>query len=297
MSNKFIKHTPISPEVQTLAAEHGNDPEAILEILTALQDRHGGLSREVITDAARAVGIPPHKAYGIATFYSMLSLEERQHVLRVCDGPVCWMHGAEETRRALERAAGPEWRVERTSCLGLCDHAPAVLVDEAQAGPVTPENAAEVLKGWRGEIREYTQPRPGEVRVMLAATGKIDPDSLESALEHGAYEGLKAALQKKPEEVIAEVEASGLQGRGGAGFPVGRKWKFVAAETRTPKYIICNADESEPLLFKDRVLMESNPHQVLEGMAIGAYATGASEGYIYIRGEYESQARRLERAI
>jgi NADH-quinone oxidoreductase subunit F len=104
-------------------------------------------------------------------------------------------------------------------------------------------------------------------------------------------------LNKSSEEVIGEMEASGLQGRGGAGFSVGRKWKFVAAETRTPKYLICNADESEPLIFKDRVLMDINPHGLIAGMLVGAYASGASEGYIYIRGEYEHQAQRLEKAI
>jgi len=93
------------------------------------------------------------------------------------------------------------------------------------------------------------------------------------------------------------MEASGLQGRGGAGFLVGRKWKFVAVEKRSPKYLICNADESEPLIFKDRVLMDSNPHGLIAGMLVGAYACGASEGYIYIRGEYEQQARRLEKAV
>ncbi|MEW6242513.1 MAG: NADH-ubiquinone oxidoreductase-F iron-sulfur binding region domain-containing protein, partial [Chloroflexota bacterium] len=114
---------------------------------------------------------------------------------------------------------------------------------------------------------------------------------------HGVYDGINSALQKSPEEVIAIVEASGLQGRGGAGFPVGRKWKFVAAEKRTPRYIVCNADESEPLIFKDRVLIETNPHQLLEGLLIAGYACGASEAWIYVRGEYESQARRLENAI
>lgn len=132
---------------------------------------------------------------------------------------------------------------------------------------------------------------------MLANAGEIDPDSIDSALEFGAYEGLKSALQKSPEEVLDIVEASGLQGRGGAGFPVGRKWKFVAGAQAKPRYMICNADESEPLIFKDRVLIDTNPHKVLEGMAIGGYACGASEAWIYIRGEYQSQARRLERAV
>ena len=100
-----------------------------------------------------------------------------------------------------------------------------------------------------------------------------------------------------PLEVLSEVETSGLTGRGGAGFPVGRKWRFVAQATSTPKFIICNADESEPLIFKDRVLIDTNPHQILEGMAIAGYACGAQEAYIYIRGEYERQAHRLENAI
>ena len=132
---------------------------------------------------------------------------------------------------------------------------------------------------------------------MTALIGKIDPDSIDDALANGVYDGLKKALRSDPEAVLSEVEASGLQGRGGAGFPVGRKWRFVASEKRTPRYIVCNADESEPLIFKDRVLMETNPHQLLEGLLIAGYACGASEAWIYIRGEYEYQARRLERAV
>ena len=132
---------------------------------------------------------------------------------------------------------------------------------------------------------------------MMANADKIDPDSIDSALEYGAYTGLKSTLQMKPEGVLDLVENSGLQGRGGAGFPVGKKWKFVAGAKGSPKYMICNADESEPLIFKDRVLIDTNPHQVLEGITIGGYACGASEAWIYIRGEYECQAQRLERAI
>jgi NADH:ubiquinone oxidoreductase subunit F (NADH-binding) len=238
----------------------------------------------------------------MATFYSMLSFEERKKVLRVCDGPACWLKRATKGHTPLDledwsSAFGRSWSVERSSCLGLCDRAPAVLVDDQQAGPVTPQDAKQVAKGYRGTPTEYTKPRAGEVRAMLANAGSIDPDSIESALAAGAYEGLKAALGMTPQEVLEAVEASGLQGRGGAGFPVGRKWRFVADAKGTPKYMICNADESEPLIFKDRVLIDSDPHQLLEGIAIGGYACGASEAWIYIRGEYEYQAQRLERAI
>ena len=191
----------------------------------------------------------------------------------------------------------PDWTVKRTSCLGLCDRAPAVLVNEQQAGPIQPEQAAGLSSGQYGKPTDYTQPRPGEMRVMLAKAGLVDPDSIESALEHGAYQGLKLALQRSPDLIMTQVEAAGLAGRGGAGFPVGRKWRFVAQAPRKQKVIVCNADESEPLIFKDRVLMDTNPQQILEGMAIAGYACGAEEAFIYIRGEYEGQARRLEEAI
>jgi NADP-reducing hydrogenase subunit HndC len=104
-------------------------------------------------------------------------------------------------------------------------------------------------------------------------------------------------IEQSPEDILATIEAAGVRGRGGAGFPVGQKWRYVALQQRTPKYVVCNADESEPLVFKDRVLLETNPHQILEGMAIAAYAVGAHEGVIYIRGEYAAQAAILEQAI
>ncbi len=299
MPNPKSQKKPISPEVLELADSYGRDPKAVLEMLRELDSRHGGLTAEAITDTAHALDLPANQAYGVASFYSMLALEPRKNVVRVCDGPVCWLKRASETRHAFDITLKdyPDWTVERTSCLGLCDRAPAVLVNQEQAGPVMPGDVDRANQGWRGTPTDYSQPRAGELRVMMANAGKIDPDSIDSALEHGAYQGLQRAITLSPEEVLAEVENSGLTGRGGAGFPVGRKWRFVAQAAKTPKYILCNADESEPLIFKDRFLLDTNPHQLLEGMAIAGYACGASAGYIYIRGEYSSQAERLERAI
>jgi NADH-quinone oxidoreductase subunit F len=300
MPKRNIDYKPIAPEIAILAQEHGDNPEAVLEIFRDLQARQGGLTQEAIKDVARALHIPAERAYGVASFYSMLELAPNQGgTLRVCDGPVCWLHGSEKVRQAADELAEqhPEWKVERTSCLGLCDRAPAALVNDEQAGPLSDRLFADLLDGWRGEMPDYSQPRPGEKRVMMAKAGQIDPDSIESALEAGAYCGLGKALQWDAEEILSIVESSGLAGRGGAGFPVGRKWRFVAQAPRSPKYIICNADESEPLIFKDRVLIDNNPHQILEGMAVAGLATGANEAYIYIRGEYVSQAKRLESAI
>jgi len=294
-----FRYKPIDPDIAILASQHGTRPEALLEIFQEIQDWPEGLTQEVIEDVAHTLHIPAANAYGVASFFSMLSLNAApSKVIRVCDGPVCWLKRASETRTAIENETSLSTiRVERTSCLGLCDRAPAALIDDEQAGPLSPADISRLPSGWRGAPTDYSLPRPGEKRVMMALAGKVDPDSLQSALKLGAYDGLKKALILSSEQVISEVESSGLTGRGGAGFPVGRKWRFVAQAGRTPRYVICNADESEPLIFKDRVLIDTNPHQILEGMAIAGYATGSNEAFIYIRGEYASQARRLENAI
>lgn len=296
-------YRPIDPQVASLVQEHEANPEAVLEMLSELQEKHNNLTPLMIADVARALHVPAERVFGIASFYSMLAIadqkQEQEHIVRVCDGPVCWLCQGLSVHQAVQAAIQdhPGWKVERTSCLGLCDQAPAVLVDQDQVGPVTPKTAAQLSEGYRSKGIDYSQPRPGELRVMMAKAGKIEPDSLDSALQHGAYQGLRAALNRPAEAVVKEVEDAGLTGRGGAGFPVGRKWRFVAQASRTPKYIICNADESEPLIFKDRILIDTNPHQILEGMAIAGYATGSREGFIYIRGEYSPQADRLESAI
>jgi NADH:ubiquinone oxidoreductase subunit F (NADH-binding)/NADH:ubiquinone oxidoreductase subunit E len=296
MTSRGIIYKPIPSGIEQLVRKHGGRHADVLEILKDL-DRQGQLNPETITDTARSLGLPPHKVYGIATFYSMLSLQPRKDVIRVCDGPVCSANNAAGVSQAFKAQADDKWSIERSSCLGLCDRTPAVLVDDEQAGPVKIGDAHKILQGWRGLSPDYSQPREGELRIMLANAGKIDPDSIDSALANGAYEGLGKALTCTPEEILEMLEASGLQGRGGAGFPVGRKWRLVAQARGNQKYIIGNADESEPLTFKDRVLIDVDPHQILEGMAIGAYACGASEAYIYVRGEYEQQACLLENAI
>jgi NADP-reducing hydrogenase subunit HndC len=300
MTKHYKTTRTVDPSITELASKYEKDHEALLEILKEINLADGYLKNEKVSDVAKALKIPEHHAYGVASFYSMLSLEPiEKKTIRICDGPVCRLHGSAEIEAKINDVLKdhPEWKVERSSCLGLCDRAPAVLVGDKQAGPVNFDHIHTPPSEWIGENPNYSKPRYGELRVMLENTGKIDPESIQSAFEHGAYLGLEKALKIKPSDIIDQVEASGLAGRGGAGFPVGRKWRFVAESKGKQKYIICNADESEPLIFKDRVLMETNPHLILEGMAIAGYATGASEAYIYIRGEYELQAQRLEKAI
>ena len=139
---------------------------------------------------------------------------------------------------------------------------------------------------------------PYYVRIVLDNCGRINPEEIEEYIGTGGYQALGIALkEKKPEDIIKIVKDSGLKGRGGAGFPTGLKWSFAAQEKESPKYVICNADEGEPGTFKDRIIMEGDPHKILEGMAICAYAIGANFGYIYIRGEYKLSIQRLQKAI
>jgi NADP-reducing hydrogenase subunit HndC len=139
---------------------------------------------------------------------------------------------------------------------------------------------------------------PAEQRIVLKNVEIINPEKIEDYIAHEGYEGLKKALTTlKPEEVYTLVEKSGLRGRGGAGFPTGTKWKFVARTAGDTKYVICNADESEPGTFKDRIVLEGDPHAILEAMTIAGYAVGADEGYVYVRGEYGLSQKRLQKAI
>ncbi len=154
------------------------------------------------------------------------------------------------------------------------------------------------LGGKIGWLRAHKGYNPAEQRIVLERAGRIDPENIEEFIAENGYQGLgKALTEMTPDQVIETIEKSGLQGRGGAGFPTGRKWKFVRMAKGDKKYIVCNADESEPGTFKDRIVLEGDPHTIIEAMTIAGYALGADEGYIYIRGEYGLAYRRLQHAI
>jgi NADH-quinone oxidoreductase subunit F len=288
----------IDPEIDEIADSIDRDPERVLEAFQILQQRHNGLTPEMVADVARSLSMTTAKAHGVATFYSMLSMPpDTEPALYVCDGIVCWLKGSQEI---ASDAAQQGWLVHRSSCLGLCDCAPAAAFDGGQYGPLTSDNLRTLPKSHAApdSARLHTE-RPGETRGLLHDIERIDPGSIQSAIEFGAYAAMHRVLagDVSPQNVLDEVHRSGVLGRGGAGFPAGRKWQGAASEAKTPKYVVCNADESEPLTYKDRVLMDTNPHQVIEGMILCGYAVGSNDGYIYIRGEYEPQARLLEHAI
>jgi NADP-reducing hydrogenase subunit HndC len=218
------------------------------------------------------------------------------------------------------RGLSDEVSLATVSDLGRHDCLPVVVIypEAVIYGPVHPEDAARlveehlvnarVVEELRAPVRELSGPiawlrarqgsLPAEQRIVLERAGLIDPESIQDYIISQGYQALGKALTKMtPQEVIDELNRAGLQGRGGAGFPTGRKMSFVSTAPGQPKYVICNADESEPGTFKDRLILEGDPHSIIEAMALAAYAVGASEGFIYIRGEYTLAYNRLKRAI
>jgi len=281
----------------------------LLPVLHAIQDRVGWVSRGALEYACRRLTIPPSEAYGVVTFYGRFALEERAPVaLHVCDDIACKCAGAEALCGALERSVGPAGTTwHRSPCLGLCDRAPAALVERAgvshgalQIAPISIEVAQDILGGgaWPGASTTLSPAlSPAGRGRLLRRIGVADPMSLDSYLENGGYAALRRALDIGPEGVIREVTDAKLLGRGGAAFPTGRKWASVAKEPARPHYLVCNADESEPGTFKDRELMERDPFAVVEAMTIAAFATGCDKGFLYVRGEYPLARQRIESAI
>ena len=266
---------------------------ALLPALHLAQQFHGWLPEAVAAEVGHSLGVPLADVYGVIDFYEMFSRQPMgRTVARVCSAPVCALAGADEVTNALcrhlnvvpgEISSDGEFTVEHAPCLGLCDHAPAVLIDEAAVGRADPQRAPTI------HARRSQRPISfigGDIRILTGNCGQGHPTLFTDYSRGGGYAGLKKALSMNPQAVIAEVNAAGLVGRGGAAFPTGIKWEGAAKAAGEPKYIVCNADESEPGTFKDRILMEEDPHRTLEGMIIAAHAVGARHGYIYIRGEY-----------
>ncbi|MFI5673951.1 NAD(P)H-dependent oxidoreductase subunit E [Streptomyces cellulosae] len=286
--------------------------DLLLPGLHAINDRVGWISEGALDYLCRRLTVPPAEAYGVATFYAMFSVKPRPAtVLHVCTDLACVSAGASELCAGIEARLGPGSgvSVERGPCLGLCERAPAALavksgdpVRTAVSAPATVEAAVLAASAPDSAPEEppaaMAVPQAGDPSLtLLRRVGVVDPSSLDDYRAHGGYTALRRAFELGPAGVIREVTDSGLVGRGGAAFPTGRKWQATAAQPDHPHYLVCNADESEPGTFKDRVLMEGDPYALVEAMTIAAYATGAHQGYLYLRGEYPRALRRMRHAL
>lgn len=299
----------------------------LLPALQALQAERGGISRGGLEEICRRLVVPPAEAYSVATFYHLLSVEAAPpRSVQVCDDIACLAAGAGRLCQELESRSGPAgtpvgsgsrtaaWY--RSPCLGLCDRAPAALLTQAgapaerfevPAGPVTAAQVAGWLAGARPAAGGAAPPArqgsgsaagsgPASPR-LLARIGRIDPEHIDAYRAAGGYAALRRAIEIGAEAVLREVAESRLVGRGGAAFPVARKWEAVARSPVRPHHLVCNADESEPGTFKDRVLMEGDPFALVEAVTIAAITTGCEQAWVYVRGEYPVAALRLEGAI
>ncbi|MBE1591477.1 NAD(P)H-dependent oxidoreductase subunit E [Nonomuraea angiospora] len=290
--------------------------DMLLPALHAVNDRVGWISEGALDYICRRLTVPPAEAYGVATFYSLFSMEPRpKRVLHVCTDLACQAKGGEDVRRQVEERLGPpgtSWH--ESPCLGLCERAPAALALEAGTPPkaqvYAPANASLTLGSPTPNGTTPSLDVAGDAPVaaavpqagqdgltLLRRVGTTDPASLDDYRAAGGYTALRRAFELGPAGVIREVLESGLVGRGGAAFPTGRKWDATARQPDHPHYLVCNADESEPGTFKDRVIMEGDPYALVEAMTIAAYATGCAKGYLYIRGEYPRATARLQHAI
>jgi len=266
----------------------------LLPALHAAQKIYGWLPQEVAAEVARTLRVPLADVHGVIEFYSLFYNEPvGGKIIRVCTDQACALKGADGLLKRLckkhDVEAGQTTRdltltIEQSPCLGLCEQAPAVWT--ADNGQWTVGDGVQSVNRPRSMVY-------GQFRELTVNCGR----KTTALAKYGEYTAYKKALKMKPADMVAEIKASGLVGRGGAAFPTGIKWEGAANATADQKFVICNADESEPGTFKDRVLLLDDPHRIIEGMCIAAYAIGATKGYIYIRGEYPYIVPVLENAL
>lgn len=274
----------------------------LLPTLHSVNDRVGYISRGAINYISQRLDVAPAEIYGVATFYALFDTNERPaRQVHVCVDLAC-RAASGCTEETLPEGAIP------SPCLGTCERAPSVLVIETGVtvrqevlAPATKTQIAELVAGKSAPVEqpiEQAAPQtPDKSLVLLSRIGNTNPLSIDDYISNNGFSALRKAFAIGAEQVIAEVTASGLVGRGGAAFPTGRKWAAVAAQPVKTRYLICNADESEPGTFKDRVLLEGDPFAMVESMTIAAFATGSQHGYLYLRGEYPRALKNLTNAI
>jgi NADH-quinone oxidoreductase subunit F len=306
----------------------GERRDLLLPAFHAVMDAVGWISRGALGHVCERLEVPPAEAYGVATFYALFSVTPRApRIAHVCDDVACAAFGGEDLCAAIEERLGPPGEREdvtwtRSPCLGMCERAPAVFLQRADPDAATeepahaqiaPADVTAVLEGLggadvpgpdpvvaapqtRGTPPRTNGTRPQELH-LLSRVGVVDPADLDSYRAAGGYAGLRRALHVGPARVVDEITVASLTGRGGAAFPTGTKWAAVAGSPEPDKYLVCNADESEPGTFKDRVLMEADPFALVEAMTVAGIAVGAHTGYLYIRGEYPAAERAIRHAV
>jgi formate dehydrogenase len=273
-------------EVERTLAGRPRDRDQLIELLHALQDSYGCLHARHLVALARSMRLAMAEVFEVASFYAHFDIVDDGEdappsvTVRVCDSLSCALVGADKLFGELSHASGTDFRVVRAPCMGRCDKAPVVAVGHSHLAPAV-----------TGEVRDA-------VAAGRVSPAPVDHADLEAYRASGGYRLLQDCTSgdRPVDEIIGTMEGSGLRGLGGAGFPAGRKWRFVRAEKR-PRLLAVNADEGEPGTFKDHHYLARDPHRFLEGMLIAAWAVEAEDLYIYLRDEYPDIRRVLQQAI
>ena len=299
--------------IVAICAAYGNDRHRMLDILRDVQEAFRCISAQSLETVAACTGLSRVQVEGVASFYSFLSLTPKGRItIRLCDDIVDRFAGLAAVAAAFEAALGIRmgetsadgaFSLDYTPCIGMCDQAPAAMINDVVVTRLTPERVAGIaaaLKDGKSPL-EVAVPAPAGLSPAERAAAMV-----ESNIRHAgpvllcpvpSDAGLRQALELTPTAIIDRIEASGLRGCGGAGFAAGRKWRSAAAEPAERRFVFCNADEGEPGTFKDRVLLTERADLLMEGMTIAARAIGAREGLVYLRGEYAYLREHLEAVL
>jgi NADH:ubiquinone oxidoreductase subunit F (NADH-binding)/NADH:ubiquinone oxidoreductase subunit E len=266
-------------------------PLNVLQRLSALQAEHGWLSDETLARLSREERIPLYALSAVTSFYPHYRrAPPPKATVGVCRDAACHLRGAKDLRESLARrfSARTDVEVQGVSCLGRCEVAPAVAINDVPVAPADADRVAAMAEG--------KAPLPADEPTTTPRRWQTDPYP-PGAPRYGVLRRLLAQGEAAIAKIPDELTAAGLQGMGGAGFPTGRKWTLVKGAAGAPKYVVCNADESEPGTFKDRVILEELPHLVIEGMLLACRVIGADTAIVYIRHEYGREKKALQRAI
>jgi NADH-quinone oxidoreductase subunit F len=307
----------LETKFQTLLTRYPIKRSALIPMLLYAQDAYGFISDEMIGEIARRLDLNDLQVTETLAYYSMLRRKPagKYHV-QVCTNVSCMVRGGNKILEHIEKkleighkevTKDGVFSLEEVECIGACTGAPAMQVNYDFYENLSPETVDQIIDGLDAGRKPAPAPRtsgsvherhPAEVPVISRRFGIKDSHKIDVYLKNEGYKALEKALkQMTPEQIIDEVKKSNLRGRGGAGFPAGMKWSFVPKDIPKPKYVIANADESEPGTCKDRPLLEMDPHQLIEGMVIAGKAVGSHQGYIYVRGEYRHVLDILDGAL
>jgi NADH-quinone oxidoreductase subunit F len=300
-------------ELERICTRYPQREAALLPALRLAEREFGCIDNDAMRCVGELIGVSPAKVFGVVTFYTHYRIQtDGEYILQVCSTLPCALNGSEAIfdhlsdklqLRKNETSADGKFTLKKVECLANCDRGPCLQINEHYVDLVTPSQCDEIITQlqagtWKAPGQEYHVPENPYEQVLLKHVLEPGSHTIDHYMGRGGYEAAKKTLTsgRDPGEITNMVTEAGLRGRGGAGFPTGRKWQFLP-DNGKPRYLVINADESEPGTFKDKILIDKDPHLLLEGIILSAYAIQSHHSYIYIRGEFGPGTVILQQAV